>query len=148
LGLGLVLAIIMDFVQSSAPSEQASEVAGFSRSVGYLGSSLGTAVSGAVLIGVLIATGSALLQHSEDLSSGQKKQFVEALESSTQAASDAQVEAALKVEPPEVEQEIVSIYAQARNRGLQAAAAVLGGVSLLAFLLAFRLKATAPRDGG
>src|SRR5918994_1901923 len=72
LGLGLVLAIIMDFVQSSAPSEQASEVAGFSRSVGYLGSSLGTALSGAVLIGVLIATGSTLLQRSEDLSSGQK----------------------------------------------------------------------------
>src|ERR671910_1824952 len=147
LGLGLVLAIIMDFVQSSAPSEQASEVAGFSRSVGYLGSSLGTALSGAVLIGGLIATGSSLLQQSEDLSSGQKEQFVEALEKSTQAVSDAQLEAELKVQPPEVEQEVVSIYAQARSKGLQSAAALLGGVSLLAFLFAFRLKAPAQRDG-
>jgi Major Facilitator Superfamily len=148
LGLGLVLAIIMDFVQSAAPSEQASEVAGFSRSVGYLGSSLGTALSGAVLIGVLIATGSTLIQQSEDLSNGQKRQVVDALERSTQAVSDAQLEAVLKVEPPEDEQEIVRIYAQARNRGLQAAAAVLGVVSLLAFLLAFRLKAPAQGDGG
>ena len=62
--------------------------------------------------------------------------------------SDAQLEAALKVQPPEVEQEVVSIYAQARNRGLQSAAALLGGVSLLAFLLAFRLKAPAQSDGG
>jgi MFS family permease len=148
LGLGLVLAIIMDFVQSAAPSEQASEVAGFSRSVGYLGSSLGTALSGAVLIGVLIATGSTLIQQSEDLSNGQKRQVVDALERSTQAVSDAQLEAVLKVEPPEDEQEIVRIYAQARNRGLQSAAAVLGVVSLLAFLLAFRLKAPAQGDGG
>lgn len=44
-------------------------------------------------------------------------QIVEALENSTQAVSDAQVEAALKVQPPKVEQEIVRIYAQARNRG-------------------------------
>jgi hypothetical protein len=75
-------------------------------------------------------------------------QIVEALENSTQAVSDAQVEAALKVQPPKVEQEIVRIYAQARKRVLQSAAAVLGGVSLLAFLLAFRLKAPAQRDGG
>ena len=60
--------------------------------------------------------------------------------------SDAQLEAALKVQPPEVEQEVVSIYAQVRNWGLQSAAALLGGVSLLAFLLAFRLKPPAQRD--
>ena len=96
LGLGLVLAIIMDFVQSATPPEQTSEVAGFSRSVGYLGSSLGTALAGAVLIGVLIASGSALLQQSADLSTDQKDRFEEALESSTQAVSNVQVEAELQ----------------------------------------------------
>src|SRR5919107_645155 len=46
LGIGIVLAIVQDFVQSAAPPEQTSDVSGFSRSVGYLGSALGTAVGG------------------------------------------------------------------------------------------------------
>ena len=146
LGLGQVLAVIMDFVQSTAPPEQTSDVAGFSRSVGYLGSSLGTALAGAVLIGVLIAAGSTLLQQSEVLSTDQKDQLEEALDGSTQAVSNAQIEAELQGVRPQVEQEVVGIYAQARNYGMQATAAVLGVVSLLAFLLAFRLKPATPED--
>src|SRR3954452_12069826 len=72
LGLGLVLAIIQDFVQSAAPRGLTSDVAGFSRSVGYLGSALGTAVAGAVLIGVLIAVGITQIQQSEILNTDQK----------------------------------------------------------------------------
>jgi hypothetical protein len=72
---------------------------------------------------------------------------VAALESSTQTMSDTQVEAALQGVSPRVEQEeVVGIYAEARNIGMQAAAAGLGVVSLLAFLLAFRLKTSTPED--
>ena len=127
-------------MQSAAPPEQTSDVAGFSRSVGYLGSALGTAVAGAVLIGVLIAVGITQIQQSSDLSTAQKDQLEAALQSSTQAISDTEIQAALQGVSPQVEQEVVGIYAEARNIGMQAAAAVLGVVSLLAFLLAFRLK--------
>jgi hypothetical protein len=146
LGLGLVLAIIQDFVQSAAPPEQTSDVAGFSRSVGYLGSALGTAVAGAVLIGVLIAVGTTQIQQSPDLSNAQRDRFETALENSTQTMSDTQVQAALQGVSPRVEQEVVGIYAEARTIGMQAAAAVLGVVSLLAFLLAFRLKTPTAED--
>jgi MFS family permease len=146
LGLGLVLAIIQDFVQSAAPPEQTSDVAGFSRSVGYLGSALGTAVAGAVLIGVLIAVGITQIQQSPDLSTAEKDQLETALENSTQTMSDTQVQAALQGVSPRVEQEVVGIYAEARTIGMQAAAAVLGAVSLLAFLLAFRLKTPTAED--
>jgi hypothetical protein len=146
LGLGLVLAIIQDFVQSAAPPGLTSDVAGFSRSVGYLGSALGTAVAGAVLIGVLIAVGTTQVQQSTDLSTAQKDRLEAALESSTQAMSDTQVQAALQGVSPQVEREVAGIYTEARNTGMQAAAAVLGVVSLLAFLLAFRLKTPTPED--
>jgi hypothetical protein len=146
LGLGTVLAIVQDFVQSAAPRELTSDVAGFSRSVGFLGSALGTAVAGAVLIGVLIAVGTTLVQQSPDLSNIQKDRLEMALESSTQTMSDTQVEAALKGVSPRVEQEVAGIYAEARNTGMQAAAAGLGVVSLLAFVLAFRLKRPRPED--
>jgi hypothetical protein len=146
LGLGVVLAIVQDFVQSAAPAEQTSDVSGFSRSVGYLGSALGTAVAGAVLIGVLIAVGTTQLQQSQELSNAEKERFEVALESSTQTMSDTQVEDALQGVSPRVEQEVVGIYADARNMGMQAAAAGLGVVSVLAFLLAFRLKTPPPED--
>jgi MFS family permease len=146
LGLGLVLAIIQDFVQSAAPPEQTSDVAGFSRSVGYLGSALGTAVAGAVLIGVLIAVGTTQIQQSDILNTDQKDRSEAALESSTQTMSDTEVRAALQGESPRIEREVVGIYAEARNIGMQAAAAVLGVVSLLAFVLAFRLKTPTPED--
>jgi MFS family permease len=146
LGLGLVLAIIQDFVQSAAPPGQTSDVAGFSRSVGYLGSALGTAVAGAVLIGVLIAVGTTQVQQSPNLNAAEKNQLVAALESSTQAMSDTQIQTALQGQPPRIEQEVAVIYTEARNTGMQAAAAVLGIASLLAFLLAFRLKTPPPED--
>jgi hypothetical protein len=146
LGLGVVLAIVQDFVQSAAPAGQTSDVAGFSRSVGFLGSALGTAVAGAVLIGVLIAVGTTQVQQSTDLSNAQKERLETALETSTQTMSDTQVKAALKEVSPRVEQEVVGIYAEARNTGMQAAAAGLGVVSLLAFVLAFRLKRPTPDD--
>lgn len=146
LGLGLVLAILQDFVQSAAPPDLTSDVSGFSRSVGYLGSALGTSMAGALLIGVLIAVGTTQLQQSPDLSAAQKDRFEAALESSTQTLSDAQVEAALQGVSSQVEQEAVGIYAAARNIGMQAAAAGLGVVSLLAFLLSLRLKTPTPED--
>jgi hypothetical protein len=99
-----------------------------------------------VLIGVLIAVGTTQIQQSSDLSTAQKDQLEAALESSTQAMSDTDVQAALQGVSPRVEQEVVGIYAEARNIGMQAAAAVLGVVSLLAFVLAFRLKTPTPED--
>jgi hypothetical protein len=114
--------------------------------VGYLGSALGTAVAGAVLIGVLIAVGITQIQQSPDLSTAEKDQLETALENSTQTMSDTQVQAALQGVSPRVEQEVVGIYAEARTIGMQAAAAVRGAVSLLAFLLAFRLKTPTAED--
>jgi hypothetical protein len=73
---------------------------------------------------------------------------VAALESSTQTMSDTQVESVIiqGVSPRVEQEEVVSIYAGARNIGMQAVAAGLGVVSLLACLLAFRLKTPTPKD--
>jgi hypothetical protein len=82
-----------------------------------------------------------------ELSNIQKDRLVAALESSTQTMSDTQVESVIQGVSPRVEQEeVVSIYAEARNIGMQAVAAGLGVVSLLACLLAFRLKTPTPKD--
>ncbi|HEX5415604.1 MAG TPA: MFS transporter, partial [Chloroflexota bacterium] len=54
LGMALVLAVSVNVVQSSMPERDQGEISGVSRSVSNLGSSLGTAVAGAVLVSALI----------------------------------------------------------------------------------------------
>jgi hypothetical protein len=80
------------------------------------------------------------------LSTDEKNRLEAALESSTQTMSDTQVQAALQGVSPRVEQEVVGIYAEARNIGMQAAAAGLGVVSVLACFLAFRLETPTPEE--
>jgi len=56
LGLGLMLTPSVNVVQSSFPEELQGEISGLSRSVSNLGSSLGTAVAGTVLVAGITAT--------------------------------------------------------------------------------------------
>jgi predicted MFS family arabinose efflux permease len=57
LGLGVMLTPSVNVVQSSFPEEQQAEISGLSRAVSNLGSSLGTAIAGTILVSGL-ATGS------------------------------------------------------------------------------------------
>lgn len=54
LGLGAMLTPSVNLVQSSFPEDQQGEISGLSRSVSNLGSSLGTAVAGTILVANLI----------------------------------------------------------------------------------------------
>ena len=56
LGLGLMLTPSVNVVQSSFPEERQGEISGLSRSVSNLGSSLGTAIAGTILVAGITAT--------------------------------------------------------------------------------------------
>jgi MFS family permease len=56
LGLGLMLTPSVNVVQSSFPEEQQGEISGLSRSVSNLGSSLGTAIAGTILVAGITKT--------------------------------------------------------------------------------------------
>jgi MFS family permease len=56
LGLGLMLTPSVNIVQSSFPEKKQGEISGLSRSVSNLGSSLGTAIAGTILVSA-VATG-------------------------------------------------------------------------------------------
>ena len=49
-GLGIMLTPSVNVVQSSFPEEQQGEISGLSRSISNLGSSLGTAIAGTILV--------------------------------------------------------------------------------------------------
>lgn len=129
-GLGLVGPASVNVVQSAFGDEDQPEISGVSRSVSNLGSSLGTAVAGAVLVSALVAGATQLTDASTTLPVDIKSEISTVLEGSVSAVSDAQVEAALQDQPEAVVQEVVSINAQARDRALGLALFALGAVGL------------------
>jgi MFS family permease len=139
LGMGAILPASVTLVQSSMPEEDQSEISGVSRSVSNLGSSLGTAVAGAVMVSVLITGVSGLTQSSQTLPPAIKDQISVALQGDVATLSDAQVTAALAGQPQEVVDEVVRINAQARNRAMGMSMVVLGLVALLGLAVSFRL---------
>ena len=60
LGLGIMLTPSVNVVQSAFPEEQQGEISGLSRSISNLGSSLGTAVAGTILVSGLSSQSNAL----------------------------------------------------------------------------------------
>src|SRR5918994_5525294 len=56
LGLGLMLTPSINVVQSAFPEERQGEISGLSRSISNLGSSLGTAIAGTILVAGITAT--------------------------------------------------------------------------------------------
>jgi predicted MFS family arabinose efflux permease len=55
LGVGVVLTSSVNVVQSSFPEEDQGEISGLSRSVSNLGSSLGVAIDGTVIVSSLVS---------------------------------------------------------------------------------------------
>lgn len=56
LGLGLMITPSVNVVQSAFPEDQQGEISGLSRSISNLGSSLGTAIAGTILVAGITAT--------------------------------------------------------------------------------------------
>jgi hypothetical protein len=146
-GLGLGGAVVLqDLVQSSAPTEQASDVAGLSRSSSYLGQSIGVALAGAVLVGVLLTSTSSGVQTSPVLTAEQQQTVKARIDAGVaiSAASDEQVRTTLQDQgaAPQVVDEAVRVNSQARDAGLTAAMIMLAISAALGALMSLRL----PRD--
>ncbi|MGD9894276.1 MAG: MFS transporter, partial [Dehalococcoidia bacterium] len=129
-GIGLVMPASVNVVQSAVPDEDQGAISGVSRSASNLGSSLGTAVAGAVLVSALIVGVTNLTNESAVLPPEEKAAIATALEGDVSAVSDTQVRAVLEGQPPAVVDEVVRINADARNRALALALFVLGAVGL------------------
>jgi EmrB/QacA subfamily drug resistance transporter len=143
-GMGAMASQLGNVVVSSAPVERGSEVGGLQYTAQNLGSSLGTALIGAIVIGSL---GSLLLQGvqaSSELSAGIKQQATTELESGVEFVSDADFSAALAARGlSSTEQAVVSdIYAQARLDALRNGMIALSLFVVLALFLSVRLPAT------
>jgi MFS family permease len=136
-GMGLLISQLQELVQASAPPQLVDAASGVSKSVSYLGGSLGTAIGGAVMISVLVSTYGSLVADSQVIPATAKPQIEQGLADAASAVSNDQVrtlaQQAGASEP--VQQEVVRINAEANVTAIRQAVAVLTGIGVVNYVL-------------
>ncbi|MFF7240904.1 MFS transporter [Streptomyces collinus] len=146
-GMGALASQLGSVTVSAVPDEQSADVGGVQNAVTNLGSSIGTALAGSILLAVLT---SSFLTHIADNPAVPAKVKNEAairLQSGATFLSDAQLETALDEAGTsrKVAQAALEANADARLDGLRAALAILAFTSVLAMYFTSRLPTAQPR---
>jgi MFS family permease len=146
LGIGSLASQLGAVTVSSVPDSQTGDVGGIQNTVTNLGASIGTALTGAVLIGVLTTTFLGSVAANPAVPAALSERANVELSSGIPFVSDADLTAALeKAEvPAATTQAIVDENASSRINGLRAALGVLALLALVALLLTRRLPTTQP----
>ncbi|MFF4353489.1 MFS transporter [Streptomyces sp. NPDC001530] len=140
-GMGLLASQLGNVVQSSVGEEERSEVGGLQFTAQNLGSALGTALIGSLLIGALAHAFTTKVEDNPALSQQARQQTGVALEAGisfvpTDQVRSAAVRAGL---PPSEIDALVDSYASAQLNGLKAAILATGGITLASFLVTSHL---------
>ncbi|WP_250400359.1 MFS transporter [Streptomyces cellostaticus] len=149
IGMGLLASQLGNVVQSSVGEAERSEVGGLQFTAQNLGSALGTALIGSMLIGALAHAFTADVQNDPLLSAQTKQQTGVALEAGVTFVPTDQVRTAAQRAgfPPAEVDTITDSYASAQLGGLKAAILATGAITLASFLVTPHLP-TAPKRGG
>ncbi|MCT7356258.1 MFS transporter [Streptomyces sp. 15-116A] len=136
-GMGLFASQLGNVVQSSASEEERSEVGGLQYTAQNLGSALGTALIGSLLIGSLAHAFTAQVEDDARLSQETRQQVGVRLEAGVTFVPTDQVRsAAVRAGLPPTEVEAVTeSYASAQLDGLKAAILATGAITLASFLV-------------
>ncbi|MET7456467.1 MFS transporter [Streptomyces sp. NPDC005574] len=136
-GVGLLASQLGNVVQSSVGEEERSEVGGLQFTAQNLGSALGTALIGSILIGALANAFTTQVQDNPRLSAETQQQTSVALEAGISFVPTGEVRTAAEdagLPPAEVDA-VTDSYATAQLDGLRAAILATGGITLAAFLV-------------
>ena len=135
LGLGLIASQIVNMVMSSVPPKQTAEASGITSTIETLGSSVGTAVVGTVLVVALTAGAGRLVSQSSVFTPEAKDQISQNISSSVEVVSDQVLSDAIQ-ENGAYEEEAVRIYDKARQNAFIITIIFMAFIALLAYLLA------------
>ena len=148
LGMGLLASQLGNVVQSSVGDADRSEVGGLQNTAQQLGSSLGTALIGSILIGALAASFTTKIADNPKVSSSVSTQIGTQLESGVTfvPASQVRTELGKAGVPPAEADAVVTAYTEAQLAGLKAGILVACAIALGSFWLTRRLPSA--RLGG
>jgi MFS family permease len=146
LGIGALASQLGSITVSSVADEQSGEVGGLQNTVTNLGISLGTALTGAIVIAVLSTSLLTGIQHNTEVSASVKSKATTSLSGGAPFISDAELETALQDAhvPADATDAIVEENESARLDGLRGALSVLAIIALIGLLFSRRLPARQP----
>jgi EmrB/QacA subfamily drug resistance transporter len=136
-GVGLLASQLGNVVQSSVGEEERSEAGGLQFTAQNLGSALGTALIGSILIGALTHALTTQVADDPGLSRETREQVGVALQAGVTFVSTDQVRSAAERAglPPSEVDAVTQSYASAQLNGLKAAILATGGIALASFLV-------------
>jgi len=144
LGIGALASQLGAITVSAVPDDQSPEVGGIQNTMTNLGASMGTALAGSIMIGVVASSFVAGILASPDIPARVKEQAQVELAGGVPFISDADLEAAL--DDAHVRRRTtdaaLEAYGEARIEGLRAALAILALLDLVALFLAQRIPTT------
>jgi uncharacterized membrane protein len=146
LGIGALASQLGSVTVSAVPDEQSGEVGGLQNTVTNLGASIGTALSGAVLIAALTTSLIAGIQNNPAVPSDIKAKAQTELASGVPFLSDKDLRAALDKAgvPKDTTDAIVSDNANARIDGLRSSLSVIAFIALIALFFSLSLPEHQP----
>ncbi len=146
LGVGALASQLGSVTVSAVPDEQTGEVGGLQNTLTNLGASIGTAVAGAVLIGVLTSSFLTGIANNPAVPKNISSEAQVKLAGGIPFMSNSDLEAALRKAgvAPTAATAITAENADARIQGLQSALAFLAGLALLALVFSWRIPTVQP----
>ncbi len=152
-GLGLLVSQLNNFTLAPIAEERVSEAAGVNSAAGSFGLSFGLAVAGGLMLWTLALSFTHLTYSSAAFPAAQQQQIAAKMETDAEIMSNTQLQQQISSEPQDVQNAILAVNTEARNRSLQFALLVPAIAGLLGFANSFRMrrlpdiKAAAPIDG-
>ncbi|GJF31423.1 MFS transporter [Kitasatospora sp. NE20-6] len=146
LGMGALASQLGAVTVSAVPDEQSGEVGGVQNAVTNLGSSIGTALAGSLMIAALTTSFLTGIGNNPDVPPEVTDKATVQLASGVPFLSDAQLTTALDDAgvPPEVSAAALDANAAARLDGLRAALAILALAATVSLFFTGRIPATQP----
>ncbi len=146
LGIGALASQLGAVTVSSVPDEQSGEVGGLQNTLTNLGASIGTALSGAVLIATLTSSLVTGIQNNPAVPASVKSEAQTKLSAGVPFVSDAELRTALDKAgvPKDQADAIVNENATARVVALRSSLSVMALIALIAVFFTFRIPTRQP----
>jgi MFS family permease len=147
LGIGALASQLGAVTVGAVPDERSTEVGGIQNTATNLGASLGTAISGSILIAAVSAAFLTNIQQNPAIPAAAKSQAEVELAGGVPFVSDADLEAALQKANVDsaASNAALEAYADARIVGLRSALAILALLTLVALFIAPRIPKAQPQ---
>src|SRR5207247_5115024 len=120
-GLGLLVSQLNNFTLAPIAEERVSEAAGVNSAAGSFGLSFGLAMAGGIMLWALALSFTHLTNESTVIPQAQQQQISAELESDAEVMSNTQLQQQIAAEPHHIQDAILAINTDARNRSLQVA---------------------------